>query len=144
MKARVSGIKTLGSFVAAAVVAMIPQMVQASGQQTNSASTDTAQSREIASLKQQIYMCHHHKRHHRQASTQRLTQQAVNQTVVSKPVIIEKVVEKQVFVDRPVVAEKQVAIVKPVEIQQEVIVEHSKHRRHLLHVGIPFIGVNLF
>lgn len=136
MKARVSGVKSLGSFVAAAVAAMIPQMVQASGAQ----STD-AQSKEIASLKQQIYMCHHHKRHrHHAAATQRVTLQNVSE----KPVTIEKVVEKQVYVDRPVVVEKRVAVERPVEIQQQVIVEHSKHRRHLMHIGVPFIGVNLF
>jgi hypothetical protein len=138
MKARVSGIKTLGSFIAAAVVATIPQMVQASGPQTSSAS----ESSEIASLKRQIYLCHHHKRRHRQICP--VTQQAEKQTIIEKPVIIEKVVEKQVFVDRPVVVEKQVAIERPVEMQQEVIVEHSKHRRHLLHFGVPFIGVSLF
>lgn len=139
MKTRLSGIRTLGSIVAAVVAATIPLMAQA-GSQTSSAST--AESREIAALKHQIYLCHHHPRHHRAVCPIVVEKQVI----VEKPVIVEKIVEKQVFVDRPaVVEEKQEQVVeKAVEMDQRVVVEHSKHRKHLLHMGIPFIAVTLF
>lgn len=149
MNIRLVATKTVGSIVAATIVATIPLMVQAKDAQASSASTKTAESIEIADLKRQIYLCHHHKRHHR---TCPVTQVIEKRVVVEKPVIVEreKIVEKQVFVDRPavvetpVVVDKQVVVDRQVEMDQKVIVEHSKHRRHLLHMGIPFVAVTLF
>lgn len=140
MKNRVSGIITLEGIIAAAIVATMPLMAQASEAQSNSASVQTAQASEIAGLKRQLYLCHHHKRHHRATVTQVIEKRVV----VEKPVIIEKerIVEKQVFVDRPI--EKQVVVEKAVEMDRRVVVEHSKHRKHLLHLGIPFLSANLF
>jgi hypothetical protein len=139
MKSKLSGIRTIGSIVAAAIVATMPLKVQANAP-AGSASSKTAESAEITSLKHQIYMCHHHKRHHRAACPVVMEKQVV----IEKPVIVEKekIVEKQVFVDRPVMIEKPVVV--ETQTEQRVVVEHSKHRRHLLHFGIPFIGVSLF
>jgi hypothetical protein len=138
MKARVLGIKTLGSVVAATLVATIPLMAQA---------TDAEQA-EIANLKRQIYDCHHHKRHHRAACTIQPTTRVIEKTI-EKPVVIEKIIEKPVIVEKQVMVEKQTesqaVVEQPMEVmQQRVVVEHSKHRTHLLHFGIPFIGLNLF
>lgn len=141
MKSKLSGIRTVGSIVAAAIVATMPLRVQANESQAGSAPSKSAESAEITSLKRQIYMCHHHKRHHRAAACPVVIEK---QVIIEKPVIVEKekIVEKQVFVDRPVMIEKPVVVEK--QIDQRVVVEHSKHRRHLLHFGIPFIGVSLF
>jgi hypothetical protein len=146
MKVRVLGIKTLGSIAAAAFVALTPLVVQAAGPAANSATTKSADSLEIAALKQQIYMCHHHKHHRRAACALpvKMPQVIEKQTIIERPVIIEKVVEKQVFVERPAAVEKPVLVEMPVEVEQRVLVEHSKHRKHLLHFGIPLISVNLF
>jgi hypothetical protein len=119
-------------------------MVQASEPQASSASTSAAQNAEITSLKRQIYLCHHHK-HHRRVCTAPTVME--KQVIIEKPVVVEKIVEKQVFVDRPAVIEKQIdkqVVVAPVEMERRVVVEHSAHRKHLLHFGIPFISVALF
>lgn len=144
MNTRLYGIKTLGSIVASAMVAMIPLMVQASDLKATSASTPSAESKEIADLKHQIYLCHHHKRHARACP---IAQVIEKQVIVEKPVIVEKIVEKQVFVDRPAAAvvEKTEVVQTPLEMMdQRVIVKHSAHRTHLLHFGIPLISVSLF
>jgi len=150
MKARVLGINSWKSVLAAAIIAAIPQMAQATSTQTTATSVKTSQSIEIADLKQQIYRCHHHHHHrhlarHHAASctTEKISQQTEKQTIVEKPVIVEKVVEKIVYVDRPAVVERQIAIETPIETVQQVVVEHSKHRTHMLHFGIPFISVSL-
>jgi hypothetical protein len=143
MKTRLCGIKTVESIVTAAILAIVPLAAQAESPTTGSGASQTDQTAEIASLKHQIYLCHHHKRHARACV---LPQVIEKQVVIEKPVIIEKIVEKQVFVDRPV--EKQVVIEKPVVVEaamdETVVVEHSKHRKHLMHLGIPFLGVTLF
>lgn len=153
MNARVFKIARLRSFVAAAIVATIPQMVLANDLQSktvttttsNTATTKTADSVEIANLKRQLFLCHQHRMHRRHSTAciaPKPTAQVIEKTtVIEKPVVIEKVVEKQVFVDRPA----EVAVVQPVAMDRAVLVEHSKHRRHLLHLGFPFLGsVTLF
>jgi hypothetical protein len=145
MKTTLSGMKALEGIVAAAIVATTPLMVQATetDAKTASALPKTAESMEIASLKRQIYLCHHHKRHAR-ACPLPVAKVIEKTVVVEKPVTVEKIVEKQVFVERPALVEKQTAVETQVEMDRRVIVEHSAHRRHLLHLGIPLISVNLF
>jgi len=139
MKVKFLGVTT-AAVLAAAFAVMLPQ--------TAVASTSSDQL-EIKQLKLQLSQCKYHRMHRRHYT-------ASKQVVVQSPVILQSpaakeiVVEKQVFVDRPIntieekVVEKQVLLRRPVEFEQRVIVEHSKHRMHLLHLGIPFIGVNLF
>lgn len=150
MKVKVSGIMTLASFVAAAIVAAAPQLVQASESQTKTVTTTstTAESVEISSLKRQLADCNKHKmnrkhrRHYACVRPKQTAQVIEKTTIIEKPVVIEKVIEKQVYVDRP--AEKQVVVEQAAVIEKAVVVEHSKHRKHLLHFGIPFVGVTLF
>jgi len=146
MKIRLFESKTLGSIIAATIVATMPLMVQASDPQTNSASTKPADSAEVTSLKRQIYLCHHHKRSRKAAAVTVIEKRVV----IEKPIVIEKIVEKQVFVDRPATVEKQVVVDssvvvdRPVEMESRVIVEHAKNRKHLFHIGTPLIGLDLF
>jgi hypothetical protein len=131
MKSRLAGKIALGSLVAASFFAMTPLMAKA----------DNAQAAEIASLKQQIYACRHHRRHHHVTTAVFKENRVIErQTIIEKPVVVEKIVEKQVTLP----AEQEVILEKPVELDRKVVVEHSAHRKHLLHLGIPFIGVNLF
>lgn len=139
MKAKLSGKLALGSIVAAAAIAMIPLMAQAQGM----AQLDDSKSAEIASLKKQIYACHHHKRHHRTAFIMPVSSRIVEkQTIIEKevPVTVEKIVEKQVIVKEP----GQLIVERPMEVERKVVVEHAAHHKHLLHLGIPFLSANLF
>ncbi len=134
MKAKISGKLALGSIVAAAAIALIPLMAQADG----------SQSAEITSLKKQVYACHHHRRHHRSACVAPTTTKIMEkQTIIERPVterIIERNIEKQVIVKEP----GELILERPVVLEQKVVVEHAAHHKHLLHLGIPFISVNLF
>ncbi len=142
MKTRLYGIKAIGSIVASAIVATIPLMVQASDLKTTDASPASAQAKEIADLKHQIYLCHHHKRRARICPLPTVVEK---QVIIEKPVYVEKIVEKEVLVDRPAVVEKTEVVQTPLEMMdQRVIVKHSAHRTHLLHFGIPLISVSLF
>jgi hypothetical protein len=134
MNFRLSSFKTVGAIAATLAVAVIPQMAQASTQD------DAA---EIAALKHQVYVCHHHKRHHRNAcAIQAVSQVVERQTIIEKPVMVDRIVEREV--EAPIIeVEKSVVIEQPTD-EQRLVVEHSKHRKHLLHFGIPFIGVTLF
>lgn len=160
MKAKLSGIMILKGLVAAVIVAAVPQLVQASESQSKtvtSSSTTTTETAEVASLKRQLADCNQrkmHRRHHLRACIKpKQTAQVIEKTtVIEKPVVIEKVIEKTVYVDKPVEktvyvdrpVEKQVVLEQAAECEKAVVVEHSKHRKHLLHIGIPFIGVTLF
>jgi hypothetical protein len=140
MKIKLYGKTAVRSLVAMAIVTVSPLAVMAAD-----TSAAGAQSKEIADLKQQIYLCHHHKRRHaRVCPLPRVTEK---QVFIDKPVYIdrERVVEKQVFVEKPAVIEKTEVVQTPVELlDQRVIVKHSAHRTHLLHFGIPLISVSLF
>jgi hypothetical protein len=127
-----TGKYALGSLVALLAIASAPLMAQA----------DNAQAAEIASLKRQIYECrhHHHKRVHRTCITSTTNKTVEKQAIIQQPVVVEKVIEKQVQLP----AEKEVILEKPMELDRKVVVEHAAHRKHLLHLGIPFIGVTLF
>ncbi|MBX9721448.1 MAG: hypothetical protein K2X81_08650 [Candidatus Obscuribacterales bacterium] len=132
MKAKVSGQKlALGSIVAAATIAMIPLMAQASD----------SQAAEITSLKKQVYACHHHvRRHHHAAYVMPISRTIEKQTIIERPVVVEKVIEKQVVVEK----QGDLILERPMELERKVVVEHAAHHKHLLHLGIPFISVNLF
>src|ERR1700735_3872777 len=114
MKTRLYGIKTFGSIVASAILATIPLMVQANDLKATSAPPPSAESKEIADLKHQIYLCHHHKRRARVCP---LPQVVEKQVIIEKPVYVEKekIVEKQVFVERPAVIEKTEVVQTPLE-----------------------------
>lgn len=127
MTARLFGTKTLGSVLAAAIVASLPMAAQADGY--------------YAEMREQRPAIKRHKVRHRAARTITNT---VTERIVEKPVIIEKVVEKQVFVDKPTIVEKEVVIEKPMEMDRKIVVEHPRHKKHLIHIGIPFIGLDLF
>jgi hypothetical protein len=138
MKAKVSGKVALG-ILAAFAVAVTPIMAQAD----SLSQSDNSKSAEIVSLKKQLFACHHPKRyHHRRAACVFSRENKVfeKQTIIEKPVIIEKVVEKQVTVEKP----GELILERPMEVERKVVVEHAAHHRHLLHLGIPFINVNLF
>jgi 16S rRNA G966 N2-methylase RsmD len=137
MKTKFFGLKIAGGISAALFMAVLI------GQ---TAMATPAQEQEIANLKQQLAQCHLHKMHRRHHVAT-----APKQVVLEKPVVIEKVVEKQVFVDRPVAStmidksmETQVTVETPITTEKLVVVEHSAHRKHLLHFGVPFISLYLF
>ncbi len=145
MKTNMFVTKTIGSIVTAVMLATIPLMGQAVDVKSTTLQGTAADKAEIASLKRQIYECRHHRRRHHARTATRVVE---NQVVIQKPQIIERerIVEKQVFVDRPTVVEKQVEqqVVLEQPMERRVVVEHAAHHKHLLHLGIPFIGVNLF
>lgn len=135
MKTKISRLTALGS-IAVLAMAIFPLMANADG----AAMSDNGKSAEIASLKKQIYACHHHIRHHRTAfilPTQRVIER---QTIIEKPVVMEKVIEKQVVVQQP----GELILERPMQLENKVVVEHAAHHKHLLHLGIPFLSVNLF
>lgn len=137
MKAKTTGKLTMASIVAVAV-ALIPLAVYADGL----AQTDAQKDAEIASLKRQIYQCRHHKRRHHRAASYTLNKTTESKTVIEKPVVVEKekVIEKQVVVEKP----GEVILEKPAETEQKVVVQHAPHHMKLIHIGIPFIGLDLF
>jgi len=128
MKARLFG--SLGSLVAVAAIVASPLAAIADGY--------------MEEPQPQTQVRHKLRKHRAARTTQQMTRIIEKNTVVERPVVVEKVVEKQVFVDRPTIVEKEVIVDRPVEIDRKVVVEHAKHRKHLFHLGIPFIGVDLF
>ena len=121
--------------IVAVATALMPLVVYADGL----AQTDSAKDAEIASLKKQIYQCrHHHRRHHRTSCT--INRTTESKTVVERPVERERVIEKQVVVEKP----GEVILEKPAETEQKVVVQHAPHHKKLIHIGIPFIGLDLF
>jgi hypothetical protein len=149
MKTKTIGIKVIGSFVAAIIMATIPLSSQAVDIGSGSSSR-AADKEEIRALKHQLHTCLHHKNKRKFKRTRRVATVIEKQVIVEKPVYIdrERIVEKQVFVDRPAttLVEKEVVqqVVLAAPMERRVIVEHAKHKRHLLHLAIPFIGVHLF
>jgi hypothetical protein len=125
-----TGKYALGSLIALLAIATAPLMAQA----------NDAQASQIASLKRQVYECrhHHHRRIHRTCVTTNKTIE--KEAIIQQPVIVEKVIEKQVQLP----AEQEVILEKSMGVDNKVVVEHAAHRKHLLHLGIPFIGVTLF
>lgn len=124
MKAKF-GTKTLGGLLVAAVFASMPIAANADGYMA-----------EMQPPKR--HKIRTHKVNRRQVSSTVQTQQIV----VEKPVVVEKIVEKTVEV--PTIIEKEVVVEKPLELDRKIVVEHPKHRKHLIHIGIPFIGLDLF
>lgn len=146
MKTNLFKSKAVGSIIVAVIMSTIPLMAQAVDVKSTNFSSRASDREEIASLKRQLYMCRHHKRkHHRSHNVQRVIE---NRVVIQKPQIIERerIVEKQVFVDRPTIVERQVEqqVVLEQPMERRVVVEHAARHKHLLHFGIPFIGINLF
>lgn len=151
---KVSRLISLRSFVVAAIVATLPQIAYAGETQTKSVTNtrtiaDSSQSgdaEEISKLKKQLYDCHHHKKrrkHRKVAHTCVLKEAQVIErtTVVERPTIIERerIVEKEVM---PVMVDKEMIVERAMD--NAVVVEHPKTRKHLLRFGIPFISVTLF
>ncbi|MBX9573242.1 MAG: hypothetical protein K2X77_30365 [Candidatus Obscuribacterales bacterium] len=126
MKAKF-GTKTLGGILVAAIFASMPIAANADGYM--------AEMRPAAPKRHKIRT---HRVQRRQVSSTVQTQQIV----VEKPVVVEKIVEKTVEV--PTIIEKEVVVERPLEMDRKIVVEHPKHRKHLIHIGIPFIGVDLF
>lgn len=123
MKAKF-GTKTLGAVLLAAICASLPIAANADGYMP-----------EMQPKRHKIF----HRSHRRTVST---TVSQERDTVVEKPVVVEKVVEK--IVEKPTIIEKEVVVEKPLELDRKIVVEHPKQRKHLIHLGIPFIGVDLF
>lgn len=125
MKAKF-GTKTLGGLLVAAVFASLPIAAHADGYM------------EMQAPAPKRHKIRTHRVQRRQVSSTVQTQQIV----VEKPVVVEKIVEK--VVEKPTIIEKEVVVEKPLEMDRKIVVEHPKHRKHLIHIGIPFIGVDLF
>jgi len=132
MKAKISQKLAVASIIAAATITLLPL--------SGLASTNSDQSAEITSLKRQIYACHHHKRHHRSAYVLKSQNTLIERKVIVEKPVVERVIEKEVLVKEP----GEIVLERPMQLENKVVVEHAAHRKHLLHMGIPFLSVNLF
>lgn len=146
MNTRFLGLKT-SLVVALATAVFLPQMSPAS---------TLSDKQEIQQLKSQLNHCLMHKKakKKRHISFRKRSRSiaAVETRVIERPVFVDRVVEKQVFLDRPVMVEKQM-VEKQMDSMaimestpgERVLVQHTKKKRKpFIHVGIPFIGVDLF
>lgn len=141
MNTRFLGLKT-SLVVALATAVFLPQMSPAS---------TLSDKQEIQQLKSQLNHCLMHKKakKKRHISFRKRSRSiaAVETRVIERPVFVDRVVEKQVFLDRPVMVEKQMDSMAIMESTpgERVLVQHTKKKRKpFIHVGIPFIGVDLF
>lgn len=141
MNTRFFGLRT-SLVVALAAAVFLPQMSPAS---------TLSDKQEIQRLKSQLNHCLMHKKAKKKkriAFRKRSRRIASVETrIIERPVFVDRVVEKQVFVDRPVMAEKQMSSMAVVESTpgEHVLVQHTKKKRKpFIHIGIPFIGLDLF